>query len=67
MSAYLWSIGYHVWEICLDAVFDAASARIILIEMELHDSNNKARNALFSCLSLAEFERVRHLVVAHQI
>jgi hypothetical protein len=35
--------------------------------MEFHDSNNKARNALFSCLSLGEFERVAHLTTAHQI
>jgi hypothetical protein len=35
--------------------------------MELHDSNNKARNALFSCLSLGEFERVGHLTTAHQV
>jgi hypothetical protein len=35
--------------------------------MEFHDSNNKARNALFSCLSLGEFERVGHLTTFHQI
>jgi hypothetical protein len=34
------------------------------IQMEFHDSNNKARNALFSCLSLGEFERVGHLSMA---
>jgi hypothetical protein len=36
--------------------FDAMSAWITPIEMEFHGSNNKARNTLFSCLSLAEFE-----------
>jgi hypothetical protein len=35
--------------------------------MEFHDLNNKARNTLFSCLSLGEFERVGHLTTAHQI
>jgi hypothetical protein len=35
--------------------------------MEFHDSNNRAQNALFSCLSLGEFERVGHLTTAHQI
>ena len=67
MSAFLQSIGYHVWEICLDVVFDAASPQITLIWLEFHDTNNKARNAMFSCLSLAEFERVRHFAMAHEI
>jgi hypothetical protein len=67
MSAYLRSISYRVWEICLDAIFDATSDQITPIQMEFHDSNNKARNALFLCLSLGEFERVRHLTTAHQI
>jgi hypothetical protein len=49
------------------AIFDATSDRITPIQMEFHDSNNKARNALFSCLSLGEFERVGHLTMAHQI
>ena len=35
--------------------------------MEFHDSNNKSQNALLSCLSLVEFERVIHLAMAHQI
>jgi hypothetical protein len=35
--------------------------------VELHDSNNKARNTLFSCLSLGEFQRVGHLSTAHEI
>jgi hypothetical protein len=48
-------------------VFDAASPGITLILLEFHDSNNKAQNALFSCLSLAEFERVGHLPTAHEI
>lgn len=38
-----------------------------LNSIEFHDSNNKACNALFSCLSLFEFERVRHLDMAHDI
>ena len=67
MSAYLQSISYQVWEICLDANFDPTSDQITPIQMEFHDSNNKARNALFSCLSLGEFERVGHLTTAHQI
>jgi hypothetical protein len=65
MFAYLQSISYQVWEICLDANFDATSDQITPIQMEFHDSNNKAQNALFLCLSLGEFERVRHLSMAH--
>jgi hypothetical protein len=67
MSAYLQSIGYKVWEICLDVAFNAASERIIPIQVEFHDLNNKDRNTLFSCLSLGEFERVGHLAMAHEI
>jgi hypothetical protein len=67
MSAYLQSISYRVWEIFLDVIFDSTSDRIIPIQMEFHDSNNKARNTLFSCLSLGEFERVGHQTMAHQI
>jgi hypothetical protein len=43
----------------------ATSDRITPIQMEFHDSNNKSRNTLFSCLSLGEFERVGHLTTAH--
>jgi hypothetical protein len=67
MSAYLQSIGYKVWETCLDVAFNVASQRITPIQVEFHVSNNKARNALFSCLSLGEFERVGHLATAHEI
>jgi hypothetical protein len=35
--------------------------------VEFHDSNNKAHNALFLCLSLAEFERIRLFAMAHEI
>jgi hypothetical protein len=35
--------------------------------VDFHDSDNKARNALFLCLSLVEFERVGHLAMAHEI
>jgi hypothetical protein len=67
MSAFLQSIGYRVWEICLDATLDGQSAQITPIQLEFHDSNNKAQNAMFLCLSLAEFERVGHLATAHEI
>jgi hypothetical protein len=53
--------------VCLDAAFKAASEQITPIQVEFHDSNNKARNALFLCLSLGEFERVGHLATTHEI
>jgi hypothetical protein len=37
------------------------------MQVDFHDSDNKARNALFLCLSLVEFERVGHLAMAHEI
>jgi hypothetical protein len=43
-AVFLQSIGYRVWEICLDAAFDTACALITPIDMEFHDSNNKAHN-----------------------
>jgi hypothetical protein len=67
MLAYLQSIGYNVWEICLDAAFVAESAWITPIEMEFHDSNDKAHNTLFLCLLLSVFKRVGYLATAHQI
>jgi hypothetical protein len=48
-------------------VLDAASDQITPIQIEFHDSNNKARNAFFLCLSLVEFKRVGHLAMAHEI
>jgi hypothetical protein len=51
MSVFLQSLRYQVLEICLDVAFNAARERITPIQVEFHDSNNKARNTLFSCLS----------------
>jgi hypothetical protein len=66
LSTLLQSIGYKVWEICLDVAFNATSERVTPIQVEFHDSNNKAHNALFSCHSQGEFEQVRHLATAHE-
>jgi hypothetical protein len=67
MSAYLKSIVYKVWEICLDAALNNASERITLIQVDFLDWSNKTHNALFSCLSLGELGRVGHLATAHEI
>jgi hypothetical protein len=67
MYVFLQSIGYWVWEICLEATFDAYSSSITLIQLEFQDLNNKAQNVLFLCPSFAEFERAGHLATTHQI
>jgi hypothetical protein len=67
MSAYLHSIGYRVWEICLDHTYEVQGARITPLQIEFHDLNNNSHNALFSYLSLFKFERVRHLGTAHKV
>jgi hypothetical protein len=54
-----------MWPNNLGGSATATSDRITPIQMEFHDSNNKSRNTLFSCLSLGEFERVGHLTMAH--
>ena len=61
MSAYLQSIGSHVWEICEDADYVVLAARIGQEQIDQHEANSKARNAIFSCLSLSKFEWLSHL------
>ena len=61
MSAYLQSIGSPVWEICEDADNVVLVARIGQEQIDQHEANGKARNAIFSRLSLSEFEWMSHL------
>jgi hypothetical protein len=56
MSMFLKSIGYQVWEIFLNVAFIVVSEQNTPIQVVIRDSDNKARNALFSCLTLSEFE-----------
>ena len=67
MSAYLQSIGSHVWEICEDADYVVLAARIGQEQIDQHEANSKARDAIFSCLSLSEFDRVSHLSTTREI
>jgi hypothetical protein len=64
---FLKSIGYQVWEIFLNVAFIVVSEQNTPIQVVIRDSDNKARNALFSCLTLSEFERVGYLAMAHEI
>ena len=67
MRAYLLSLGHRVWEIIENQGYEILAARVGQEQVEEHDANSKAVNALFSSLCLAEFERVAHLTVAQEI
>ena len=67
MSAYLQSINSKVWEIFLAPDYVVSAARVDQFQIDQHEANNKARNALFGSLSLPEFDRVSNLAMAHQI
>jgi hypothetical protein len=67
MSTYLRSIGSWVWEICEDPDYVVLAAQIGQEQIDQHEANSKARNAIFSCLSLSEFEPVSHLDTAREI
>lgn len=67
MFAHLWSIGSWVWEICEDPDYVVLAARIGQEQIDQHEANSKARNAIFSCLSLLEFDHVSHLATAREI
>ena len=61
MSTYLQSIGSQVWEICEDADYVVLAARNGQEQIDQHKANSMSRNAIFSCLSLSEFEWLSHL------
>ena len=67
MSAYLQSISSRVWEICEDERYKVLAARVGQEQIDQHEANSKACNALFSCLSPTEFNRVSHHATAQEI
>jgi len=67
MTAYLQSIRSHVWEICENERYEVLAARVGQEQIDQHEANSKARNALFSCLSPTEFNRVSHHATAREI
>ena len=67
MSAYLESISSRVWEICEDERYKVLAARVGQEQIDQHEANSKARNALFSCLSPTEFNRVSHHATTREI
>ena len=67
MSAYLQSLGASIWDICNSADYVVLAARVSQQQIDEHDANSRARNALFSCLSMSEFDRVSHLATAREI
>ena len=67
MSAYLQSLDWRVWEICEDPYYEVLAVRVGQEQIDQHNTNSRARNALFSCLSPTEFDRVSHLSTAREI
>jgi hypothetical protein len=67
MQAHLQGTNSKVWEICENEVYVVLAVRVTLEQIEQHESNNKARTILFSCLSLSEFERVSDCTTAREI
>ena len=67
MSTYLQSLGSRVWEICEDTTYVVLVVWLTQDQIDQHDANCKARNALFAYLSPSEFDRVSHLPTAWEI
>jgi len=67
MSAYLQSINSKVWEIFLAQDYVVLVAQVDQFQIDQHEANNKAWNALFASLSLPEFDRVSNLAMAPEI
>ena len=67
MSAYLQSLDWRVWEICEDPNYEVLAARVGQEQIDKHNTNSRAHNALFSCLSPTELDRVSHLSMAREI
>jgi hypothetical protein len=60
-------MGSRVWEIFLSLDYAVLAARVDQLQIDQHEANSKARNALFSILSLLDFERVQNLETAREI
>ena len=67
MIAYLKSISSRVWEICENECYEVLAARVGQEQIDQHEANSKACNALFSCLSPTEFNRVSHHATTREI
>ena len=59
MSAHLQGIDWKVWEICENANYIVVDTHNTQDQIDQHNTNSKARNVLFSSLSLSEFESLR--------
>ena len=67
MTVYLQSISTRIWEICEDECYEILAARVGQEQIDQHEANSKARNAIFSCLSPTEFNHVSHHAKAQEI
>ena len=67
MRAYLLSLGFEVWEICVDPDYVNLAVCTTELQVRRHEYNSKAYNALIACLARPEFDRVSYLLTAREI
>ena len=67
MTAYLQSINSRVWEICEDEHYEVLATHVGQEQIDQHEGNSKARNAIVSYLSPTKFDRVSHHATAREI
>ena len=67
MRAYLLSLGSEVWEICMDPDYVNLAVRTTELQVRRHEVNSKVYNALITCLTRPEFDRVSNLLTAREI
>jgi hypothetical protein len=59
-------LGSQEWEICEDVTYVVLGTSITQDQIDQLNANSRARNALFSYLSLSEFEQVSDLTTARE-
>ena len=58
VRAFLQSMRAEVWDITKNQAYEVLAVRTTPLQVTEHESNAKAINALFACISRAEFSRV---------
>ena len=67
MRVFLQSMGSEIWDICQNEAYEVQLVRVTQRDMNEHDANSKAMNALFAALSREEYDRVCDLPTARQM
>ena len=65
MRAFLQSMGADVWDITKNQAYEVLAVWTTPLQVSEHEENAKAVNALFACISCAEFSRVQGFQDAH--